>query len=89
MTAASEAPLPLPDLCVTALKIRKKQQDAARARAGPAPSRDLADEPRNRCYRSGAPGKAKSAPIWKLQVWLPRNLPEPERSSPLTLNAGG
>jgi integrase len=33
-TETSEAPLPLPDLCVTALKIRKKQQDAARARAG-------------------------------------------------------
>jgi integrase len=30
----SEAPLPLPDLCVTALKIRKKQQDTDRDRAG-------------------------------------------------------
>src|SRR5579864_3565837 len=27
-------PLPLPDLCVTVLKIRSKQQDAARDRAG-------------------------------------------------------
>jgi integrase len=33
-TETSEAPLPLPDLCVTALKIRKKQQDADRERAG-------------------------------------------------------
>jgi integrase len=33
-TETSEAPLPLPDLCVTALKIRKKQQDADRHRAG-------------------------------------------------------
>jgi integrase len=33
-TETSEAPLPLPGLCVTALKIRKSQQDAARARAG-------------------------------------------------------
>jgi integrase len=30
----SEAPSPLPDLCVAALKIRKKQQDADRDRAG-------------------------------------------------------
>jgi integrase len=29
-TDASEAPLPLPDLCVTALKLRKEQQDADR-----------------------------------------------------------
>jgi integrase len=33
-TETSEAPLPLPDLCVTALKVRKKQQDADRDRAG-------------------------------------------------------
>jgi integrase len=33
-TETSEAPLPLPDLCVAALKIRKKQQDADRERAG-------------------------------------------------------
>jgi integrase len=33
-TETSEAPLPLPDLCVTALKIRKEQQDADRDRAG-------------------------------------------------------
>jgi integrase len=33
-TETSEAPLPLPDLCVTALKVRKKQQDAGRDRAG-------------------------------------------------------
>jgi integrase len=32
----SEAPLPLPGLCVTALKIRRRQQDADRARAGAA-----------------------------------------------------
>jgi len=32
-TETSEAPLPLPELCVTALKIRKRQQDADRARA--------------------------------------------------------
>jgi hypothetical protein len=32
-TETSEAPLPLPDLCVAALKIRKKQQDADRAGA--------------------------------------------------------
>ena len=35
-TETSEAPLPLPGLCVTALKIRKQQQDADRARAGQA-----------------------------------------------------
>ena len=35
-TATSEAPLPLPGLCVTALKIRRRQQDADRARAGAA-----------------------------------------------------
>ena len=35
-TEASEAPLPLPVLCITALKIRKKQQDADKARAGDA-----------------------------------------------------
>ena len=29
-TEASEAPLPLPAICVAALKLRKKQQDAAR-----------------------------------------------------------
>jgi integrase len=33
-TDASEAPLPLPALCITALRIRKKQQDADKARAG-------------------------------------------------------
>jgi integrase len=33
-TETSEAPLPLPELCVTALKIRKKKQDADRKRAG-------------------------------------------------------
>jgi integrase len=33
-TETSEAPLPPPDLCVTALKIRSEQQDADRARAG-------------------------------------------------------
>jgi hypothetical protein len=33
-TETSEAPLPLPDLCVTELKIRKGQQDADRGRAG-------------------------------------------------------
>jgi integrase len=32
----SEAPLPLPDLCITALKIRRAQHDEARARAGDA-----------------------------------------------------
>jgi len=35
-TESSEAPLPLPDLCITALKLRKQQQDADRARAGDA-----------------------------------------------------
>ena len=35
-TETSEAPLPLPDLCVAALKIRKRQQDADRERAGDA-----------------------------------------------------
>jgi integrase len=35
-TETSEAPLPLPGLCVTALKIRKQQQDADRARVGQA-----------------------------------------------------
>jgi integrase len=33
-TETSEAPLPLPGLCVTALKVRKRQQDTDRARAG-------------------------------------------------------
>ena len=33
-TETSEAPLPLPDLCITALKIRRKQQDKDRAQAG-------------------------------------------------------
>jgi integrase len=33
-TETSEAPLPLPGLCVTALKIRRRQQDADRARVG-------------------------------------------------------
>lgn len=33
-TETSEAPLPLPGPCVTALKIRKQRQDADRARAG-------------------------------------------------------
>jgi integrase len=33
-TETSEAPLPLPELCVTALKIRKRRQDANRDRAG-------------------------------------------------------
>jgi hypothetical protein len=33
-TETSEAPLPLPELCVTALKIRMRQQDADRERAG-------------------------------------------------------
>jgi len=33
-TETSEAPLPLPGLCVSALRIRRNQQDAARARAG-------------------------------------------------------
>ena len=35
-TEASEAPLPLPDLCVAALKLRRQQQDADRERAGDA-----------------------------------------------------
>jgi integrase len=33
-TETSEAPLPLPDLCATALKIRRTKQDADRVRAG-------------------------------------------------------
>ena len=33
-TGTSEAPLPLPELCATALKIRKQQQDADRDRVG-------------------------------------------------------
>jgi integrase len=33
-TEASEAPLPLPDLCVAALKVRNRRQDADRAKAG-------------------------------------------------------
>jgi integrase len=33
-TEASEAPLPLPDLCVTALRIRKRRQDDDRKKAG-------------------------------------------------------
>jgi integrase len=33
-TETSEAPLPLPELCVTALKIRKRRQDADQDRAG-------------------------------------------------------
>ena len=33
-TETSEAPLPLPELCVAALKIRKQQQDDDRDRAG-------------------------------------------------------
>jgi integrase len=33
-TETSEAPLPLPELCVTALKARKRRQDADRERAG-------------------------------------------------------
>ena len=35
-TEASEAPLPLPDLCVAALKLRKEQQDADREKTGDA-----------------------------------------------------
>ncbi len=35
-TEASEAPLPLPELCVTALKLRRQQQDDDRERAGDA-----------------------------------------------------
>ena len=35
-TETSEAPLPLPGLCVTALKLRRQQQDADRARVGKA-----------------------------------------------------
>ena len=52
-TETSAAPLPLPGLCVTAFKIRKRQQDADRARGGvdrdrsgvhhPAPARRHAD----------------------------------------------
>jgi integrase len=33
-TETSEAPLPLPELCLAALKIRKRRQDADRDRAG-------------------------------------------------------
>src|SRR5215472_7308004 len=33
-TETSEAPIPLPDLCVTALTIRKRQQEADRVKAG-------------------------------------------------------
>jgi integrase len=35
-TEASEAPLPVPDLCVAALRLRNRQQDADRERAGDA-----------------------------------------------------
>ncbi len=35
-TETSEAPLPLPDLCAAALKLRKQQQEAARDQAGDA-----------------------------------------------------
>jgi integrase len=35
-TEASEAPLPLPDLCITALKLRRQQQDTDRDQAGKA-----------------------------------------------------
>jgi len=34
-TETSEAPLPLPDLCVAALKLRREQQEADRHRADP------------------------------------------------------
>jgi integrase len=33
-TETSEAPLPLPDLCITALKLRRQRQDADQERAG-------------------------------------------------------
>jgi integrase len=33
-TESSDAPLPLPELCVTALKLRREEQDADRHRAG-------------------------------------------------------
>lgn len=33
-TETSEAPLPLPELCVTALRIRKRRKDNDRAKAG-------------------------------------------------------
>jgi integrase len=35
-TDTSEAPFPLPDVCITALKLRKQQQDADRAKTGAA-----------------------------------------------------
>ena len=35
-TEASDAPLPLPDLCIAALKLRKRQQEADREQAGDA-----------------------------------------------------
>lgn len=33
-TETSEAPIPLPDLCITALRIRKAQQEADRVGTG-------------------------------------------------------
>ena len=32
-TESSEAPLPLPDVCIAALKLRKEQQDTDRSRS--------------------------------------------------------
>ena len=56
---------------------------AFRSRIAPAcPTRPAPSPVTFRAWSHGVCCMAKSAPIWKLRVWLPRNLPEPGRSSP-------
>ena len=56
---------------------------ALRSRIAPAcPTRPVPPPVTFRAWSHGICCMAKSAPLWKLQVWLPRNLPEPGRSSP-------
>ena len=47
----------------------------------PWPTRPFPSAVTSRAWSQDVSFIAKSAPVWKLQVWLPRNLPKPGRSS--------
>jgi integrase len=63
-TEGSEAPLPLPDLCVTALKLRRQQQDTAREQAG-GPGRGRAT-----ARLRQRPGRCRSGRRRRQAAWL-------------------
>jgi hypothetical protein len=80
----------LPARCSAALSpaVGPAWSAALRSRIAPAcPTRPVPPSVTFRAWSHGVCCMTKSAPIWKLQVWLPRNLPESGRSLPLNPQA--